>query len=221
MRIKLKKLLVVLLLFASCDLYAARPLLTDDADIADGCEIESWWQREDGENSYWAAPACRVGFVELGLAYGKFQQDLADEYELAAKFLLADMEQQFLGLTLELAHESAEHQAFKGSTQLVMAASKAWLDETWMLHANAGIIHHHDSSEDWLLALALQWSPWEMHSGFVEVFREEAGRPLMQVGYIFEPIAEVLQFDISYAEQLQKTARQRLFTLGWVYAFSF
>lgn len=105
--------------------------------------------------------------------------------------------------------------------KLVLAVSKAWLDESWILHANVGIVRHHQKSEDWLLGLALQWSPLEKHGGFVELFREEVGRPLLQVGYIYEPIKDVLQLDVSYAEQLQSSAQQRLFTLGWVYAFSF
>lgn len=218
---KCLKWVLLALLLVSLDLHAGRPFLTDDATIVDDCQIESWWQREAGENSYWAMPACRAGIVELAVAYGKYHSTEADEYELAAKVLLREMDESDLGVTLELAHSSEEGQAFKGDSQLVLALSKAWLDESWVLHANAGIVRHHQESEDWLLGLALQWSPLEKHGGFIELFREEAGRPLLQVGYICEPIKDVLQLDVSYAEQLQRSAQQRLFTLGWVYAFSF
>lgn len=112
------RLTALTLLLFPVDLHAGRPFLTDDATIVEDCQIESWWQRDVGENSYWAMPACRAGMVELAVAYGKHHGTEADEYELAAKVLLSEVDEGDLGVTLELAHGSEEGQAFKGDSQV-------------------------------------------------------------------------------------------------------
>lgn len=207
------------LFLLSVEVSAARPFATDDATIAEGCELELWWQSEAGEQHAWVSPVCGFGLIELTAAYGVGLSSADDQYELAIKTELKTLEENGLGVTLELAHESAEHQAFKGQTQVVLALSKAWLGEELIWHNNIGRIHSYDEKDDWLVASALQWTPVDQHSLFVELFREQAGRPFYQVGYMFEVLEDVLQLDISYGSRFKRSGAERLVTAGLVLGF--
>lgn len=200
--------------------HAGRPLFTDDATLVEDCQIESWWQREQGEHAFWQLPACHVGGVELAVGAAKTQSAEADLFVLAAKTEILRLKPDSYGVTLQLEHELAEGNAMRGDTHLNFSLSKSWLADDWLLHLNAGYLRRYQARNDWTAGVAVQRQIARTQSVFIELYRETAGRPLYQLGYIIEPIRDRLQLDISFSNRLSGSGGQEFYSAGFVYYFS-
>ena len=77
-----KKLILISILGSCCNaLWAARPMITDDARIVDegSCQVESWAKFNQNINEYWALPSCNIGGnFELTLGGAKSHGDTID-----------------------------------------------------------------------------------------------------------------------------------------------
>lgn len=199
---------------------AGRPLLTDDATITDDCQLESWWQRESSGHAFWQLPACNVGGVELAIGGAKRQSAEVDLFVLAAKTQLLTLKPYSFGITVQIEHELGEGNAMRGDTHLNFALTKSWHADDWLLHVNAGHVRRYQDNNDWTLGIALQRQIARTQSVFIELYREAAGRPLYQLGYLIEPIRDRLQLDISFANRLSTKGGQEFYSAGFVYYFS-
>lgn len=214
-------ILAVLLAFVfSRVTQAGRPVLTDDATVVEDCQLESWWQRENGEHAFWQLPACYISGVELAMGAAKTQSGEDDLFVLAAKTELLTLKPDSIGITVQIAHELAEGNAMRGDTQLNFALTKSWLADDWLLHINTGYLRRYNDRNDWTAGIALQRQIARTQSVFIELYREQAGRPLYQLGYMIELLRNRLQLDISFANRLSTKGGQEFYTAGFVYYFS-
>ncbi|MCH8537035.1 MAG: hypothetical protein LAT66_04610 [Alkalimonas sp.] len=211
--------LALVLLGVSSLAFAGRPLITDDATLVDDCQLESWWQRNRGPNEFWLAPACQLAGVEWAVGYGQQTTGEPDLYELAAKTELRTLETNSWGATIGFSH-GFEQGSFRGDQHLNMAVTHSFADDAWLLHSNLGYASNRDSRNEWTAGMAVEREVFSNHWAFVEVFREEAGRPFYQLGYRFEPKAERLQLDISYGNRLRDSANEHWVSTGFVFYFS-
>lgn len=213
------KLLVLLGFIYTPLVFAARPLITDDASITDNCQVESWWQREQGDNSLWVQPACKIANIEWALGFAQTSSDEANIFAAAAKKEFLNLDEDSFGLTFQLAHEFAEGQANQAETHLNFALSKYLVSEDVLLHVNLGRFIRAKQTDDWFLAAATEWQFLENHFAFVEAYRESAGRPFYQLGYFWEIVPDQWQWDINYGNQLSSSANDYMITSGLVFYF--
>ena len=140
---------------------AGRPLLTDDATIVDDCQLESWWQHEDGDNALWFMPACNVAGVELGLGAAKTAKGNDNLYVLAAKTELKPLQLNGYGVTAGIEYEFPASEIQQGDTHVNFAFSKSWLNDEFVVHVNAGRVLRDNSQDDWTAGIAAQWEAVE------------------------------------------------------------
>lgn len=199
---------------------AGRPMLTDDATIVDHCQLESWVERQAGANTFWAVPACQAFGVEWGIGLAKTPSGEPQQYAFAAKTELKALESNGYGITAQLAYQFAANARQDGDWLVNLAYTKSLADDALLIHANLGRLQRDSAANDWTAAVALQYAVQENHWVFAELYREQAGRPLYQVGYLAEMIPDRLQLDISYSNRLSRSGREDLFTAGFVFYFS-
>ncbi|MDP4535797.1 hypothetical protein Q3O60_06335 [Alkalimonas collagenimarina] len=199
---------------------AGRPMLTDDATLADQCQLESWWQSERSGNSLWLAPACQLAGVEWGFAVARTASGEPQQYQVAAKTELKSLSANSFGITAQLAYEFAAGQHQYGDMHLNLALTQSWQDDAWLLHLNAGRMQRNQQSNDWTAGIALQRELAANQWLFVELHREQAGRPLYQLGYLQEVLPGRLQLDASYGNRLHRQGREDFVSAGAVLYFN-
>lgn len=217
----LAKVLVGLsMTLCSFNTFAGRPMLTDDATLVDHCQLESWAERQGGANTFWAVPACRAFGVEWGIGIAKTATGEPQQYEFAAKTALKNLESNSFGITAQLAYQFAANARQDGNWLVNLAYTKSLADDALRIHANLGRVQRDSAANDWTAGVALQYAVQENHWVFTELYREQAGRPRYQVGYLAEVLPERLQLDVSYSNSVSRSGREDLFTAGFVFYFS-
>lgn len=199
---------------------AGRPMFTDDATIVEQCQLESWWQRERSGNSLWFLPACQLAGVEWGLGVARPPSGEPQLYQLAAKTELKALTANSFGITAQLAYEFAAGSQQHGDIQLNMALTQSWQDDAWLLHLNTGRVQRYQQNNDWTAGIALQRELGANQWLFVELYREQAGRPLYQLGYLQEVLPGRLQLDASYGNRLHRQGREDFVSAGAVLYFN-
>lgn len=200
--------------------HAARPLVTDDATIVDHCQVESWWQRENGEPAFWLLPACNIAGVEWSLGAAKTGHSEPTQYAFSAKTELKPLEPNHYGLTVEVGHEFFAGSSLAGDTHFNFALTKSWFDAQLLIHVNAGRLLHPQAQDNWTSSMAAQWQLVQSQWVFAELFREAAGRPYYQLGYFIEVQPNRLQLDVSYGNKFHEKGRESFVSAGFVYYFS-
>lgn len=200
-------------------MYAGRPMITGDATLVEHCQVESWWQRESGESTLWVLPACTFAQVEWSLGGAKTWSGEPNVYAFAAKKSLVDFKTNYFGITAELAHEFSPGGSLAGDTHVNFSFTKSWLDDVLLVHINAGRLFKEQNNDSWTSAIAGQWEFSPSQWVFLELYREAAGRPFYQLGYLIEVLPERFQLDLSYGSRLHEKGTESYITAGFVYYF--
>lgn len=200
--------------------HAARPFITDDATIVDNCQIESWWQRDNGQSSFWLVPACNMAGVELAVGGTKTASNEKNSYTFSAKTELKALQPNHFGITLGVSHDIAAGDSLRGDTHLNIALTKSGLDDQFLIHVNAGHMLRQHGNNDWTTGIAGQWQAAESQWLFAELYREQAGRPYYQLGYLVEVLPDRLQLDASYGNRFHEKGGENFVSAGLVFYFS-
>jgi hypothetical protein len=127
--------------------HGARPLVTDDARIADNCQLESFVKRErgNGRSEVWLLPGCTLRSTELTVGGRRIevQGDLESRAEiLQAKTLLRPLERNGVGFAIlaGAVHEVPRPDAASGAWApfASLIASRSLADDRVAVHANGG-----------------------------------------------------------------------------------
>lgn len=199
--------------------HAGRPMITDDATLVEHCQLESWWQRESGDSALWVLPACTFAQVEWSLGGANNWSSESNVYAFAAKKSLVDFKTNHFGITAEVAHEITAGRSLSGDTHINLSFTKSWLDDVLLVHINAGRLFKEQHTDSWTSAIAGQLEISPSQWVFVELYREEAGRPFYQLGYMIEVLPERFQLDLSYGSRLHEKGIESYVTAGFVYYF--
>lgn len=214
-------LMTTLLGLVATQSQAARPMLTDDATLAEGCQIETWIARSraDQETIYNVAPACTLAGIEwsFGMEIPADRDDI--RYQFAAKTEFLSLDRHDIGVTLQAEYDALKEHLNDGDWHLNLAITQGFQDELWLLHINTGLLKGHKESVDWTGGLAIQRSVGKHRWMFTEVYRADSDRPLYQVGYLQEIIPERVQLDVSYGNRISNQHNDGLVTAGLVYYF--
>ncbi|KKO45405.1 hypothetical protein WG68_10135 [Arsukibacterium ikkense] len=200
--------------------HAGRPMLTDDATIVEQCQLESWAQRERTGTRFWAVPACQLLGVEWALGVAKTPAGEPQQYEFSAKTELKTLQTNSYGITAQLAYQFDAGQQQQGDLQLNLALTQSFAADTWLLHLNAGRLHREQAHNDWTAGIALQHEFAANQWLFTELYRENAGRPVYQLGYLAEVLPNRLQLDLSYGNRVSRSGREDFLSAGLAFYFS-
>ena len=205
--------------------HGARPMVTDDARLADAgaCQFETWVRRNDASTEYWAMPACNPwGGVELGFGAARTQAGAGGRFSdalLQAKTLLRPLREDSWGLAVTVGtyrHPVRVHDhRWPGDPYVNVPFSVSVLSDSWVAHVNAGAIRERDSGRTlgtWGFGHEVRLR--EDLFLTAEAFRADFGRPLYQVGLRHWVVRDRVQVDGSAGTRGGGSAREHGFTLG-------
>ena len=160
-------------LLAAQDAFAGRPLLTDDAGVADAgtCQLESWSERQGPARAWVTAPACGLAAgVELGADYTlpRPRDPVRARAGLALKWVPEGWKVESAlgeinwGLTLSGAWRQPTGAPWQGSASALLGLMSWKVGESFTVHTNVGLVRDRSSAQSAsLFNAALVWTPME------------------------------------------------------------
>ncbi|WP_296945221.1 hypothetical protein [uncultured Massilia sp.] len=200
--------------------YAGRPMVTDDATIADpgNCQLEAWTQRPQDQTEYWAMPACRVGGWELGVGAGRIGPDGAGAYRshmLQAKTILRPLEKNGWGLGLTIADQYRQGHGLSGDLAVLAPLSLSLLDDRVLVHLNAGWSRPQATRRGGALwAVGTEWAAAGPLTLTLEAYGAQRAHSHAQAGLHLDVIPDRLALDAGVGRRLGRGGPERYATLG-------
>jgi hypothetical protein len=205
--------------------FAARPMITDDARIAEpkACQLESWVKRNVDSTEWWAMPACNpTGNLEITFGGGWvtqggstfFAQNVAQ-----VKTVFKPVETNGWGYGLSVG--STRHldrnvaEGWPGDAYFYVPASFSFLDDAWTAHLNAGVTRRRDLKENlgtWGFGNEIRLRD-DLY--FIpEIFRNDFGHPFYQMGLRYTILKDRIQTDATFGNRLSSGTQERWFGIG-------
>lgn len=205
---------------------AARPFIVDDARVVErgGCQVESWFKNNAGNQEAWALPACNPFGIELtvgggALFSGSGVRDHAD-YQLQAKALFRPLESNGWGWGLSagaVRHADINvRQNLWGNYYFNVPVSKSFADDRLVLLLNAGGIDNRDDNRRGLsygVGAEIYLTPRFMIA--TEAYGATGFDRFSQLGVRVWLVPERVQVDSTYGFQLNGPHRTEWVTLGF------
>lgn len=205
--------------------FAARPMITDDARLTDAqaCQVESWLKFNRSGTEKWALPACNPGGnleVTLGGALGEDAQGTGTtDVVLQGKTLLKPLESGGYGIGMALG--SVRHPAISPGRNLLgdlyfnLPASFSFSDDEVVLHLNLGALHSRAAG-----ATRATWGAGSetrlSASAFLiaEAFGQDRGRPYYQFGLRHWVVPDHVQIDATLGNRFGWNGDERWYSVG-------
>lgn len=216
-------LMVLGLALFSTNAQAARPMITDDAEIVDAkaCQLESWIQSHRSHTEYWALPACNLGGnleLTLGGAHLHSRQGGAHYREavLQGKTVLKPLTLNGWGLALSAG--TAAQRPAEGRPRewyLNVPASFSFREDRLRLHTSLGWTRESDTRTHqltWGIGSTAQLS--ERSWLIAESFGQNRGKPLYQMGVRHWLVPDRVQLDMTYGDRFGSHSQERWFSIG-------
>lgn len=193
--------------------HAARPFFTDDARIVDRghCQLETFYkeQRAYSGSEFWFMPACTPFGVEFTVGRNRIEGDR--NTILQGKILFKELQKNSFGFAGSLG-------SFGGDPYFNGIASRSFLEDRYVVHANLGMIRNPDADRGtWGLGLeALLLEPRVY--GIAETFGQRGDMPTQHVGLRFWIIPNHFQIDATHGHQSADPVR-RFYSVGLRFIF--
>jgi hypothetical protein len=176
--------------------HAARPFNTDDARVVDQghCQVEAFAKSQSAYagSEAWLLPACNPFGAELTL--GRNRVEGAYNTIVQAKLLLEELKTNRPGYAFSLG-------SFGGDPYANAIASRSFLDDRAVVHANLGAIHNRDADRGtWGVGLEAQLAAPRWY-GIVESFGQRGDKPTLHFGLRFWVIPDRFQIDATHGHQ--------------------
>ena len=180
--------------FALCvflyPLYAARPMITDDARVVDrhSCQLETWGVYDSEIGEYWAIPGCNLLFG-------------ARQFIVGAKKIFNDLEKDgySYGLVVGNAY-NFKRSKYRNDHYLYMPISAAFFDNTLLLHSNFGYKLERESHDSHIynVGLGLEQQLTQRVWILGESFYERFDNAKFQLGLRIWLVQDKIQLDGTY-----------------------
>jgi hypothetical protein len=226
---RLAPLLTLAGLWAAQDAFAGRPLLTDDAGVAEHatCQVESWSERQGPARAWVTAPACGVAAgVELGADYTLLRprDTVRAEAGLALKWVPeawkfeSAMGEINWGLKLSGAWQQPAAASWQATGNSLMGLISWKASESVSVHSNIGWARDRSSGQRAaLFNAALVWTPLDRLLLVAEVQgngkRDVFGGTVLGLGARWWLIKDSLGLDLTSSRESVAGAKA-VWTLG-------
>jgi len=212
--------------------HAARPMVTDDANIVDpqSCQLESWVKTSQVSLERWAVPGCNFAW-DTEISVGGNAQNAKVEGDsqfwlFQAKKRWKRLEPNSWGLSTTLGRVSerpGRSQQLSSESLAPSSAQDTYLNVpiTWALasdrfvHLNLGWIHHERlrvSHPTWGLGGEYGLTPRTFAIG--EVFGESGAQSKTQMGLRYWVSPQKLQLDTTYGQPVRGGKEERWISIG-------
>ena len=212
--------------------HAARPMITDDANIVDpqSCQLESWVKTSQASLERWAVPGCNFAW-DTEISVGGNAQNAKVEGDsqfwlFQAKKRWKKLEPNSWGLSTTLGRVSerpGRSQQLSSESLAPSSAQDTYLNVpiTWALasdrfvHLNLGWIHHERlrvSHPTWGLGGEYGLTPRTFAIG--EVFGESGAQSKTQMGLRYWVSPQKLQLDTTYGQPVRGGKEERWISIG-------
>lgn len=216
----------LLLSFACATAQATRPMVVDDASIADPgtCQLESWTQHNANQSEYWALPACNVGGAwELAAGVGSIRPDGPYPTDTAgivrAKTVFRPLEKNGWGIGLTIANQFSQGTGALGDLSAIVPASVSLFDDQLLFHANLGVLRARAGGAlGAVWAAGGEWATTPAVALTLEAYDLGHAPGFSQAGARFTAIPDRLAFDAGMGERLGHHGAERYYTLGLTFA---
>lgn len=208
-------LIILFLVFGVNLVFAARPMITDDARVVDehSCQLETWGQYSHQIGEFWAIAGCNFIYdVEIsfgGLLSNEPTQTMSDhktkwsgrKFVIGAKKVLKDLETDGYSFGLALGN-AYNFRQLKNPNDFYLYApiSKAFFDNRLFVHANLGYkLEHNPFSEHiYNIGLGLEQEVSQRVWILAESIYERLDTPKYQFGLRIWLMPDRIQLDGTY-----------------------
>lgn len=221
----MKRIITLLFFFSLVEnIFAARPMITDDARIIDpqSCQVESWVKSTKDSEEYWALPACNpLGFFELTLGGSKIHsQDPTDSSGrvVQAKTVFRELKPNdwAIGFALGRNHhlgtsQLASHHDVYGYIPVTWSLN----NDQQFLHLNLGAIKSQFDSvlrKTWGVGAELEITPRTFL--IAETYGVDGVKPSYQAGVRHWLQPNKFQLDLTTGSKVNYTTQSRWFSIG-------
>ncbi|MDI9331527.1 MAG: hypothetical protein QM527_09495 [Alphaproteobacteria bacterium] len=210
--------------------WAARPMVTDDANVVDpgSCQLESWVKHSGLGTERWALPGCNFFFdteVSLGSSRQGSTLDGSSEWVVfQVKKRWIKLEPGRWGVSTTIGHVDGRARAPSlPANSLLYPVRDGYVNvpltylshQGWIVHVNAGFIQHqfeHKNRPTW--GLGGEW-PWSARSYLIaEAYGESGTRSKVQVGLRTWIKPQKLQLDTTIGQPFGIGGDQRWISMG-------
>ena len=213
------------LLILVCPLtWAARPMVTDDANVVDprACQVETWVRSGHVSTERWAVPGCNffadtelsVGSNLLSEPNGQTQQ--LRLWQLKKRWRVVEPGQWGLSTTVGRVDSPSSAAGFSPAqdTYLNIPITLPTQQGT-ILHWNLGAYHHQAervTQTTWGMGGEVPLNPSLF--AIMEAFGETGSRSKVQMGLRYWIIPQAVQIDTTFGQDLRGTHQSSWFSLG-------
>lgn len=219
-------LIVLILILINAPVFAARPLVTDDASTmgAGACQFESWTQRNKQSTEFWALPTCGVSnSLDITIG-GGYSTTGKTDYIFQIKNLLQPITTNGMGVGL-VSGAVAHPEITRNANQIAnyysyIPISFSLLNDQLLIHSNIGWHYDKDIKEHnamWGIGFEIPFnSRW---SGVGETYGDYRKDTYWQLGLRYAVIPDVFQIDSSIGGLLIHPKEERWISLGFHWVF--
>lgn len=214
---------LILLLFVVNSLtFAARPLITDDAETTgkDVCQLESWAQRNKQSTEFWGLPTCGLSEsfdITIGMGYSNMGKT---DYIFQTKSRLTSLSTHEMGVGF-VAGAVAHPEITKNANQIAnyyayVPLTFSLLDKQAFIHTNVGWHYDRDIQEhNTLWGIGFEIPVDSKWSSVGETYGDYHKTTYWQLGVRYVLIPDVFQLDSSVGGTLNKSLTERWVSLGF------
>ncbi len=217
------RVFILLFLLNIKEVYAARPMMTDDARIVESkaCQLETWYKDTKEVKEFWAYPACNIGTnaeVTIGGSYERMNGDtyFANEtYQI--KSLIRTLEESPLAFGVTLGNGRDPKRINKKIVQdwyLNVPISYQYSD-LLVLHTNLGVTQladEHRQQMNWGFSTEYKYS--NKVELITEVFNQSSKYAYFQFGLRYWIEKDRVQIDTTYGNRFNHLGEDQNISIG-------
>lgn len=213
------------LLILVCPLtWAARPMVTDDANVVDprACQVETWIRSGHASSERWAVPGCNFfGDTELSVGTNLLSEQNSPTQQLRLwqvkkRWRLVEPGQWGLSTTLgRVQSPSSVSGASPAQDTYLNIPITLPTQQGTILHWNLGAYRHQAegvTQTTWGMGAEVPLNP-KMFA-IMEAFGETGSRSKAQMGLRYWIIPQAVQIDTTVGQELRGTHQSRWFSIG-------
>ena len=220
----LLKILIFILGFNAFDVAkAARPMMTDDARIADpkSCQLESWVRDSKHMTEYWAQPGCNVGenaeitiggSLEGENGHSSFSNEI---YQIKSIIRPIDINQTCYSIVLGNARDPKRTMNKVIQDWYLNVPISYPYNDRLVIHTNLGVTHltdDHTEKINW--GLSSEYNYNERVDLISEIFNQLSNSTFCQFGLRYWLIKNRAQIDTTYMNSFNHINEDQSFSVG-------
>ncbi|WP_350296542.1 hypothetical protein [Limnohabitans sp. Rim8] len=216
--------LCAIFLFNGALAWAARPMVTDDANVVDphACQNESWVRFGHSSIERWTVPGCNFfGDTEISVGANFLSEKNSVNQQLGLlqvkkRWKVVEPGQWGLSTTVGRVQSGGTVFGISSSTDTYVNIPITWpTSQGPILHLNLGAFHHQAqrvTQTTWGLGAEVPVHP--RFFAIMEAFGEAGTRSKVQIGLRYWVVPQAVQIDTTMGQEMQGPSQSRWLSLG-------